>query len=246
MSLIQIKIIYTYYTRKRTTPIFISEDELLSDDFQSFKDRLITEVPHLAKLTCSPLQLTVLDDQLEVDLSPEYFPLQMRELLNKRKEITLQAFTFESPGSGTAVPVESHQSLPRTEVRSRRALELPALFDDSDSEVEDNVHEDEDLDTPAQEIYLSPVDKLVESKQREIKTKKEKIAEKTAEIEDLEESFLKPFALDMSRPACSKCHLRAGHTRPNCQNELCTSARLCGDLKRHQSRRKRSKTYNQS
>ena len=241
MSLIQIKIIYTYYTRKRTTPIFISEDELLSDDFQSFRDRLITEVPHLAKLTCSPLQLTVLDDQLEVDLSPEYFPLQMRELLNKRKEITLQAFTFESPGSGTAVPVESHQSLPRTEVRSRRALELPALFDDSDSEVEDNVHEDEDLDTPAQEIYLSPVDKLVESKQREIKTKKEKIAEKTAEIEDLEESFLKPFALDMSRPACSKCHLRAGHTRPNCQNELCTSARLCGDLKRHPEQKKEIK-----
>ncbi|CAB4004232.1 Hypothetical predicted protein [Paramuricea clavata] len=159
MSFFQIKIIYTYYAGKRTTPIFISEDELLSDDFQSFKDRLITEVPHLAK-TCSPLQLTVLDDHLEVDLSPEYFPLQMRELLNKRKEITLQAFTFESPG---------------------------------DSEGEDNVHEDEDSDTPAQEIYLSPVDKLVE---------------KTAE-----ESFsVKPFALDMSRPACSKCHLHAGHT----------------------------------
>jgi hypothetical protein len=136
--------------------------------------------------------------------------------------------------------VESHQSLPRTEVRSRRALELPALFDDS--EIEDNVHEDEDSDTPAQEIYLSPVDKLVESKQREIKTQKEKIAEKTAEIEDLEESFsVKPFALDMCRPACSKCHLRAGHTRPNCQNELCMSARLCGDLKRHPEEKKEIK-----
>ena len=111
MSLIQIKIIYTYYTRKRTTPLFIPEDELLSDDFQSFKDRVITEVPHLAK-TCSPLQLTVLDGELEVDLSPEYFALQMKELLNKGKEITLQAFTFESPGAG--VVADTHKKVQRS------------------------------------------------------------------------------------------------------------------------------------
>ena len=63
MSLgIQIKIIYTNRTRKRTNPLFISEDEILSDDFQSFKDRII-EVPPLAK-TCSPLQLIVSDGKL--------------------------------------------------------------------------------------------------------------------------------------------------------------------------------------
>ena len=233
MSFVQFKIIYTYYDRKRTTPLFISEDELRSDDFQSFKDRILSEVPHLAK-TCSPLQLTVLDDKLEVDLSSEYFALQMKELLNKGKEITLQAFSFESPG--TEVVVNSHKkvqkSLQNTEVR--RALQIPHPHN-SDSE-EDIL---EDANTPLK-IYLSPVDKLIESKQQEIKTQKEKIAEKTEEIESLQETFsVKP--LDATRPACSKCHLRAGHTRPNCQNKVCMSARLCGDLKRHPEERKEIK-----
>ena len=243
MSLVQLKIVYTYYTRKRTTPLFISEDELRSDDLQSFKDRLMTEVPHLAK-TCSPLQLTVLDDQLEIDLSAEYFQMQMKELLNKRKEIKLQAFTFESPGTQTAAPVEPRRkSLPRTEARpSRRALELSPLFNDSDSE--EDIHEDSNA--PEKEIYLSPVDRLIESKQSQIKTQQEKIAKKMAEIEELDESFtVKPFALDMSRSACSKCHLRSGHTRTNCQNKLCTSARLCGELKRHPEDKKKIKICTQ-
>ena len=234
MSLIHIKIIYTYYTRKRTTPLFIPEDELMSDDFQSFKDRIITEVPHLAK-TCSPLQLTILDGELEVDLSPDYFALQMKELLNKGKEITLQAFTFESPGAG--VVADTHEkvqrSLPRPEVR--RALQIP-LHDLRNSDCEDDIFEDKDTEG----IYLSRVDKLIESKQQEIKTQKEKIAEKTKEIENLEETFsVKP--LHATRPACSKCHLRAGHTRPNCQNKVCMSARLCGDLKRHPEEKKEMK-----
>ncbi len=111
MSFVQLKIIYTYYDRKLTTPLFISEDGLRSDDFQSFKDRILSEVPHLAK-TCSPLQQTVLDNKLEVDLSSEYFALQMKELLNKGKEITLQAFSIESPGA--EVVVNSHKKVQKS------------------------------------------------------------------------------------------------------------------------------------
>ena len=67
---------------------------------------------------CSSLQFTVLDGDLEVDLSPDYFALQMKELLNKGKNVTLRAFSFESPVGGVAV--DSNQKmekpLPRAEV----------------------------------------------------------------------------------------------------------------------------------
>ena len=44
------------------------------------------------------------DAKNEVDLSPVYFTFQFKEMLSKAKNITLQAFTFESPsvrGVGT-------------------------------------------------------------------------------------------------------------------------------------------------
>ena len=237
MSLIQVKVIYTYYTRKRTTPLFISEEELLSDNFKSFNDRILTEVPHLAK-TCSSLQFTVLDGDLEVDLSPDYFALQMKELLNKGKNVTLRAFSFESPVGGVAVDSNQKMGKPLPRVEVRRALQLPLLDDD---ESEDDGHDTlEDPSESPEEIYLSPVDKLIMSKKQEIKTQKEKIAEKTEEINTLEEAFsVNP--LDTSRPACSKCHLRAGHTRTNCKNKVCMSARICGDLKRHPEDKKEIK-----
>ena len=53
MSLVQIKVIYDYYSSKRVTPFFIVEEELLEYDFQAFKERLVKEVPHLAKMTCT-------------------------------------------------------------------------------------------------------------------------------------------------------------------------------------------------
>ena len=53
------------------------------------------------------------------------------------------------------------------------------------------------------------------------------VTTKTHEIELLEQSF-------SQRPIDSTtCHLRAGHTRANCVNECCTTARLYGDIKSH-------------
>ena len=100
MSLVQIKVIYDYYSSKRVTPFFIGEEELLEYDFQAFKERLVKEVPHLAKITslsAAPLRITMNDEKNEVDLSPVYFTFQFKEMLSKAKNITLQAFTFESP-----------------------------------------------------------------------------------------------------------------------------------------------------
>ena len=51
MAPVQIKVVYDYYSAKRTTPFFITEEELLNLDFHSFKSRLLLEVPHIAKST---------------------------------------------------------------------------------------------------------------------------------------------------------------------------------------------------
>ena len=48
MAPVQIKVVYDYYSAKRTTPFFITEEELLNLDFHSFKSRLLLEVPHIA------------------------------------------------------------------------------------------------------------------------------------------------------------------------------------------------------
>lgn len=96
---ILVKIIYSYYTRKRATPFFITEEEILSNDFYSFKEKIISEVPHLARAN-APLQFSILDGNLEVDLSPTYFQMQIKDLLAKSKELTIQAVAFESPAGG--------------------------------------------------------------------------------------------------------------------------------------------------
>ena len=98
MAPAQIKVVYDYYSAKRTTPFFISEEELLNLDFHSFKSRLLLEVPHIAKSTSAKaLRLTMSDEDLEVDLSPIYFTFQIKEIIAKQKNITLQAFSFASP-----------------------------------------------------------------------------------------------------------------------------------------------------
>ena len=89
----------TYYTRKRTTPFFLTEEEILSHDYDSFKERIINNVPHLARAD-APLQFSVIDGNLDVDLSPTYFKRQVKDLLQKGNEITIQAIAFESSAAG--------------------------------------------------------------------------------------------------------------------------------------------------
>ena len=90
MSLVKIKIVYDYYSNQRVTPFFIREEELVSLGFDEFKACLFTEVPYLNKIATS-LRLAVVEDNLEVDLSPSYFNYQIKGLLEKEKTVTVKA-----------------------------------------------------------------------------------------------------------------------------------------------------------
>ena len=97
MLLVKIKILYDYDSNKRVTPLFIREEELVILGFDEFKARLFAEVPYLNKMATS-LRLAVIEDNLEVNLSPIYFNYQIKGLLEKEKTITIKAFMFDSPG----------------------------------------------------------------------------------------------------------------------------------------------------
>ena len=75
MAPVQIKVVYDYYSAKRTTPFFITEEELLNLDFHSFKSRLLLEVPHIAKSTSAKaLRLT--------HRQPKLTPRESEEFIN--------------------------------------------------------------------------------------------------------------------------------------------------------------------
>lgn len=111
-----------------------------------------TEVAHLQKMSLS-LRLVILEDDAEVDLSSSYFNFQIKGLLEKEKNITIKAFTFDSPGLhitnssslsgiekasrndilGKATRVKS----PGRSLRAKRSISLLAptpLFEESDDE----------------------------------------------------------------------------------------------------------------
>ena len=96
MAPVQIKVVYDYYSPKRTTPFFITEEELLNLDFHSFKSRLLLEVPHLAKSTSAKaLRLTMSDENLEVDYDFALLFLQPIDVLLLWKDFFL-CFTHVS------------------------------------------------------------------------------------------------------------------------------------------------------
>jgi len=82
MAPVQIKVVYVYYSAKRTTPFFITEVELLNLDFHSFKSRLLLEVPHIEKSTSAKtLRLTMSDENLEIDYDFALLFLQLIDVL---------------------------------------------------------------------------------------------------------------------------------------------------------------------
>lgn len=48
MSLIYIKVVYSYYSSERVTPIFLSKN-LLELSHDVFKNRIVSKIPHLRK-----------------------------------------------------------------------------------------------------------------------------------------------------------------------------------------------------
>ena len=62
----QIKVTDGCYSSKRITPFFIGDDELLEYGFQAFKESLVREVPHFAKITslpATPIRVTMNDQK---------------------------------------------------------------------------------------------------------------------------------------------------------------------------------------
>ena len=94
MALVNIKLVYDYYTKKRVTPLFLSKEELLTMNYAAFKNRIINEVSHLKKIPA--VKFNVIADNMEIDIFVNYFKEQMRRMLEKEKTITIKAFDFES------------------------------------------------------------------------------------------------------------------------------------------------------
>ena len=93
---IEIKIEYSYSTKRMTPVLFVKED-LMNLEYSEFVARIVSEVPHLQKM--NSLRVTVKEDETveEVDLSRKYFNLQMKGLLGKgAKSIKIRVFEFDS------------------------------------------------------------------------------------------------------------------------------------------------------
>ena len=107
---------------------------------------------HVLK-TSSSVRLVILEDGAEVDLSSSYFNFQIKGLLEKEKNITIKAFSFDSPGlhitnSSSLSGVEkasrddilgraTRVELTGRSLRAKRSISLLAptpLFDESDDE----------------------------------------------------------------------------------------------------------------
>ncbi|CAB3992136.1 Hypothetical predicted protein [Paramuricea clavata] len=70
----------------------------------------------------------------------------------------------------------------------------------------DDDEDDKEICGDREQLYVSLVDKLLQSKRQEIQCQEDKILTKVDDVRALEESFTAK-ANDSTRPACSKCHL---------------------------------------
>ena len=76
MSVMQVKIVYSYYSSERVTPTF------LGMSFEAFKWKIVNEMPHLSKTAdMDMLQLTVLNEGYQLDIWPPYFEHQIKGIL---------------------------------------------------------------------------------------------------------------------------------------------------------------------
>ena len=93
MALVQIKVVYSYYSTERVTPIFVSEEELLDLNYDAFKWKIVKEIPHLGKITdTTSLHHTVLNQGYYGALSGSKLNVQTFSSLNF--ETSLFAYNY--------------------------------------------------------------------------------------------------------------------------------------------------------
>lgn len=83
--------------------------------------------------------------------------------------------------------------------------------------------------------YQSPLELLIEDKEKELTVAKKKRDELQDEYESIATKFSKHLDVDYSKPSCTCCHRREGHNRTNCpfKGFPCKSAEFCGDINKH-------------
>ena len=65
-NLIEIQFDYTYYLKKRKTPSFIDNNELLALSYDDFYSRVLSEVPHITKHLLSPIPVHAITKKIHV------------------------------------------------------------------------------------------------------------------------------------------------------------------------------------
>ena len=201
------------------------------------------------------------DEKNEVDLSPVYFTFQFKEMLSKAKNITLQAFTFESPsvqGVGTHrcemktnPPPNRPKHLPTLleAPRAKRSLQLQGRSKAEEYESADLCGEEScgtndqkfgktsGLCAPTKSQHntnqQTPLERFLSKTEEQI-NKKQEIIER---LQNKENEILAKLEKVKSDPRdgniCRNCHLRLGDSARTCQFGRCTSVFKCGEEKYH-------------
>ena len=230
MTAFQVKVFYGEDLQRCGT-FFINFTEYHDWSMKRFIMRIKEVSKAFEHVSPDQIRIRYLDDEncyvnLEEELMKEMFRCARSVDGVDWKRISVKAAIWNSP-------------VPKPSKRSRQEFhqaDSPSPRYVSDNERRHDVNRKREIE----DRYLTPTERLIKSKENEIKKQEQLITDKKDSLDLIEESFTaKTF--DNSRPACSKCHLRSGHVRTNCTNEQCTSARYCGDLKRHPEDKKEVK-----
>ena len=244
MSLIQIKVVYNYYSSKRITPIYILEEELQNSSFEVFKTRVIKDIPHLAKATS--LRWTIGDDGLDVDLSPGYFNIQMRGILTKEKSIRINAIEFESPivstlssNQATDKYSSTDNKQPKQNIRAhaRKKLDLPERDNSrlgfvfgGESDVDSDNEDTEENETR----IIMPLERYATKQKQTVDKISLELEEGTRKLRKFDERIGRASTQNEgSLSTCGNCHLKLGHTKKICTFSPCRSAFSCSILSKH-------------
>ena len=245
MSLIRINVSFNYYTRIRITPIYIDEEELQDYSFDLFKDRILREIPHLRKATS--LRLTINENGEEVDLSLNYFNLQLRGLMGASKIIQVNAIEFESPAASSSMQRVERDEVPTKSVVSTRGRARKSLILRKNTNEHDFISDsDDDLDSDDDQINKDkpklPLDRFLQKQKETVANLTLELDHENRELEKFDEQIQRASDQNIGKSnVCGKCHLKLGHTKKVCSFSPCKSVFSCGILSKH-SEQKAKKT----
>ncbi|CAB4018743.1 Hypothetical predicted protein [Paramuricea clavata] len=220
----ELRVEYKYYNKNRVTPIFISNDDLLSLTFEGFHGLVLKEVPHLKKISSEAvaLRMTIVDDDnSEVDISTKYFSSQMFSFLNKgMKIICVRVAVAESPVAFSNTSVSAGKE-PHTSISIINTTP-------------------ESSPTSKQESprIVLPLERYAKKQAEVVQNYSDELTSNTKELTDFDFKLQK--ACDQNRGhlnACGNCHLKLGHTRKACGFSPCRSAFSCGMLSKHNNQK---------